>query len=151
MEFLNQNIQVIMAALAVLVLLVVLIAAWRTVSPRMSGRRGQRLGISEYYEIDKSRRLVLVRRDNVEHLILIGGPQDLVVEPGITAQGVASAYQPSPVTPEAAGFRPAPRAPSFTERKPQPVAARGAEPTPLRPATAEPTLQAQARREEPGL
>ena len=30
-----------------------------------------------------SRRLVLVRRDNVEHLLLIGGPTDVVVEPNI--------------------------------------------------------------------
>ena len=33
------------------------------------------------------RRLVLVRRDNVEHLVLIGGPQDVVIEPGISSCG----------------------------------------------------------------
>src|ERR1700743_101527 len=30
-------------------------------------------------------RLVLVRRDNVEHLLMIGGPTDIVVEPNIVA------------------------------------------------------------------
>ena len=73
MEFLSQNMQVIVSALLVLALLLIVMFTWRAVSPRMMGRRGQRLGISEYHEIDKSRRLVLVRRDNVEHLILIGG------------------------------------------------------------------------------
>jgi flagellar protein FliO/FliZ len=33
--------------------------------------------------VDGRRRLVLVRRDNVEHLLMIGGPSDTVVEPNI--------------------------------------------------------------------
>jgi flagellar protein FliO/FliZ len=33
--------------------------------------------------VDGRRRLVLVRRDNVEHLLMIGGPTDIVVEPNI--------------------------------------------------------------------
>ena len=144
MEFLSQNMQVIVAAAVALLVLVVVMLAWRTFSPRMSGRRGQRLGISEFYEIDKSRRLVLVRRDNVEHLIMIGGPQDLVIEPGITPAAIAAAYTPSPVTPEAPAFRPAPRAPVFGDRR-QAAAARPAEPR-----AAEPSLQ-PVRREEPEL
>src|SRR5215469_15576257 len=32
---------------------------------------------------DGRRRLVLIRRDNVEHLLLIGGPTDVVVEANI--------------------------------------------------------------------
>lgn len=143
MEFLSQNMQVVVAAVVALLVLLVVMLAWRTFSPRMLGRRGQRLGISEFYEIDKSRRLVLVRRDNVEHLILIGGPQDLVIEPGITPATIAAAYMPSPVTPEAPAFRPAPRAPVFTERKP--AAARPGESR-----AAEPSLQ-PVRREEPEL
>jgi flagellar protein FliO/FliZ len=138
MEFLNQNMQVAVAALAVLALLLIVMLTWRAISPRMSGRRGQRLGISEYQEIDKLRRLVLVRRDNVEHLILIGGNQDLVIEPGITPAAIAAAYAPSPATPEPGSFRPAPRAPGFTERRP--AAARPADP-----------LQPPPRREEPEL
>jgi hypothetical protein len=141
MEFLTQNMQVIVAALAVLALLVIFLLAWRTLSPRMSGRRGQRLGISEYHELDKSRRLVLVRRDNVEHLILIGGAQDLVIEPGITAAAIAAAYTPSPVGPDSPSFRPAPRAPAFGDRRPP-----APKPEPVRQAE----LQ-QGRREEPEL
>ena len=33
--------------------------------------------------VDGRRRLVLVRRDNIEHLLMIGGPTDIVVEPNI--------------------------------------------------------------------
>jgi hypothetical protein len=36
--------------------------------------------------VDSHRRLVLVRRDDVEHLILIGGPTDVVVEQNIRLQ-----------------------------------------------------------------
>src|SRR6185312_10695134 len=33
--------------------------------------------------VDGRRRLVLIRRDNIEHLLMIGGPTDVVVEPNI--------------------------------------------------------------------
>ena len=49
---------------------------------RMSGGRGrqQRLGIVDAFDIDRQRQLVIVRRDNIEHLIMIGGPNDVVIE-----------------------------------------------------------------------
>lgn len=49
------------------------------------GRSGRmpRLAVIDAAAVDGRRRLVLVRRDNVEHLIMIGGPTDLVVEPNI--------------------------------------------------------------------
>jgi hypothetical protein len=37
--------------------------------------------------IDARRRLVLIRRDNVEHLLIIGGPTDVVVEQNIVRAG----------------------------------------------------------------
>ncbi|HLO78138.1 MAG TPA: flagellar biosynthetic protein FliO [Magnetospirillum sp.] len=43
----------------------------------------RRLAVVETMAVDSRRRLLLVRRDGVEHLVLIGGPQDLVVERGI--------------------------------------------------------------------
>jgi len=56
------------------------------------GSRGRlpRLAIVDAMAVDNRRKLVLVRRDNVEHLILIGGPSDLVVEPGIMRQRAAA-------------------------------------------------------------
>lgn len=43
----------------------------------------KRLEVVDHASVDGRRRLVLVRRDNVEHLIMIGGPVDVVVETGI--------------------------------------------------------------------
>ncbi len=40
--------------------------------------------------VDSRRRLVLVRRDNVEHLIMLGGPTDLVVEANIVRAQAAT-------------------------------------------------------------
>jgi flagellar protein FliO/FliZ len=48
-------------------------------------RNGQRIGVVEIAPVDGSRRLVLVRRDNLEHLLLLSGEGDLVVESGIPA------------------------------------------------------------------
>src|SRR5213592_1033427 len=45
--------------------------------------RQPRLAVIDAAAVDGRRRLVLVRRDNVEHLLIIGGPSDIVVEPNI--------------------------------------------------------------------
>jgi flagellar protein FliO/FliZ len=55
---------------------------------RMSGAnssraRQPRLGIVDIYDLDRQRQLVLLRRDNTEHLLMIGGPNDIVVETNI--------------------------------------------------------------------
>lgn len=50
------------------------------------GRNRQpRLQVLDAAAVDARRRLVLVRRDNVEHLVMIGGPTDIVIESGIGA------------------------------------------------------------------
>ncbi|MBM3565761.1 MAG: FliO/MopB family protein [Alphaproteobacteria bacterium] len=46
----------------------------------------RRLKVVEGIALDSRRRLILVRRDNVEHLLLTGGPNDLTVETGIPAK-----------------------------------------------------------------
>lgn len=46
----------------------------------------RRLGLVESTSVDGRRRLLLVRRDNVEHLILTGGPVDVLLETGIPPQ-----------------------------------------------------------------
>lgn len=45
--------------------------------------REKRLGLVERVMIDGKRTLMLIRRDEVEHLILTGGPVDMVIETGI--------------------------------------------------------------------
>src|SRR5213592_111934 len=45
--------------------------------------RQPRLAVIDAATVDGRRRLILIRRDNVEHLLMIGGPTDIVVEPNI--------------------------------------------------------------------
>ncbi len=49
------------------------------------GKPERRLEVIEQTNIDARRKLVMIRRDNVEHLIMTGGPVDVVVETGIGA------------------------------------------------------------------
>src|ERR1700761_7592955 len=56
--------------------------------------RQPRLAVIEYATVDARRRLLLVRRDNVEHLMMIGGPTDVVVEPNIVRAAPATSREP---------------------------------------------------------
>ena len=49
--------------------------------------RQPRLAVVDNTPIDARRKLVIVRRDNVEHLLLIGGPTDVLVESNIVRAG----------------------------------------------------------------
>jgi hypothetical protein len=64
----------------------------------------QRLDVVEHTSVDGRRRLVLVRRDNVEHLIMTGGPVDVVIETGISPRTV---IHPEVVEPQPVFSRPA--------------------------------------------
>jgi len=70
-----------------------------------AGARGRqpRLAVIDHASVDARRRLILVRRDNVEHLIMIGGPTDVVVESTIVrgAPAPREATLPRPALPEA--------------------------------------------------
>lgn len=44
-----------------------------------------RLAVMEQASVDGKRKLVLIRRDDVEHLIMTGGPVDVVIETGIAS------------------------------------------------------------------
>jgi hypothetical protein len=57
--------------------------AGRGIGSGNSRGRMPRLAVIDAAAVDGRRRLVLVRRDNVEHLLMIGGPSDIVVEPNI--------------------------------------------------------------------
>src|SRR5438046_2906404 len=74
----------------IVVLALIGLAAWlvrRFANSRLGANtsRGRmpRLAVIDAAAVDGRRRLVLVRRDNIEHLIMIGGPSDLVVESNI--------------------------------------------------------------------
>lgn len=64
-------------------------------SPFVRGGRNRqpRLQVLDAAAVDTRRRLVLVRRDDVEHLIMIGGPTDIVIESRIAPAGPVAPNQ----------------------------------------------------------
>lgn len=82
-------------AALVLVLGLIGIAAWGARRLGLLGRlpvaRGaaRRLAVVELTALDPRRRLALVRRDGVEHLLLLGHAGDVVIERGIAVAGGA--------------------------------------------------------------
>lgn len=71
-----------------------------------AGARGRqpRLAVIDAATVDGRRRLVLIRRDNIEHLLMIGGPTDVVVEPNIVrAAGREAVRETGRPTPELPG------------------------------------------------
>jgi flagellar protein FliO/FliZ len=99
-----------------IVLALIGLTAWlvrRFGANRLGTSRGRqpRLAVIDAAAVDGRRRLVLIRRDNIEHLLMIGGPTDVVVEPNIVrAVGTreVSREQPQRIPPEAAPRAPAP-------------------------------------------
>jgi len=64
------------------------------------GRGRKRVTVVDTAMVDGKRQLVIIRRDNVEHLILTGGPQDLVIETGIPAAEPAPMPRRAPAAAE---------------------------------------------------
>ena len=103
---------VIAAVVVLLGLLCLALVLWiirgRPSSPFIRGGRNRapRLAVLDAAAIDTRRRLVLVRRDDVEHLLMIGGPTDIVIETriatagGETAQPAEKAVEQTPVVRE---------------------------------------------------
>lgn len=88
-------------ALGIVILLIV-IAMWLLrlltgTTGRVGRGRNRRLMLVDSLAVDPRRQLLIVRRDNVEHLILTGGPTDLVVETGIPAAEAPAPARPVPV------------------------------------------------------
>jgi flagellar protein FliO/FliZ len=82
-------------ALTALGLLIAVLLVWLLIRKILGSRlnfndkpdrrgRAPRLGITDSFNVDRDgRRLVVVRRDNVEHLVMIGGPNDILIETNI--------------------------------------------------------------------
>lgn len=92
-------------------------------SSLIGGSRGRRprLAVLEAAAVDSRRRLVLIRRDDVEHLVMIGGPGDIVIESGIRRRPAQEPrLAPEPAVAETA--RPVPEPAVETPRPtPEPV------------------------------
>ncbi len=85
--------------------------------------QGRRVQVVEQVQVDARRQLLVIRRDNVEHLVMTGGPQDLVIETGIPAAekpalparrqtGPQAVEEPAKVTPIPAEATPEPPRPT---------------------------------------
>lgn len=89
------------------VLVLVAVVYWlvRRYSGHGLGRIGRgrvpRLAVIDAMAVDGRRRLILVRRDNVEHLILVGGPSDVVIEHAILRPRQRPAARPQVAAPQA--------------------------------------------------
>ena len=67
----------------VLVLIVIglwLLKLFTTAGQRLGRLNEKRLQVLETATVDGKRKVMIIRRDNVEHVIMTGGPQDLVIE-----------------------------------------------------------------------
>ncbi|MDH3241506.1 MAG: flagellar biosynthetic protein FliO [Alphaproteobacteria bacterium] len=88
-------VQFILALIFVLALIGLLAWAYRRFALGqklpMVPRRSGRLDIVEFRNIDAKRRLVLIRRDEIEHLILLGPNSETVIEAGIGIQSIIKA------------------------------------------------------------
>lgn len=141
----------VIAGAAALVALIVLFVVWRLLRFSASGtnivggrNRKTRLAVMDATAVDAHRRLVLVRRDDVEHLILIGGSADIVVERDIRLAGqVRRPAPPADVSLEPqAVAEPAPPPRPAQPSRPVPVPSQPRAPTVLtRPTPAPPVMR----------
>ena len=97
-------------ALGVVLVLIVL-GVWLlklifAASSNVGRGRNRRLSVVDSLALDPKRQLLIIRRDNVEHLILTGGSQDVVVESGIPVHEQQSAQPPRRPLPGAARGKP---------------------------------------------
>src|SRR3954468_7234537 len=149
----------------IVVLALIGVAAWLVrrfatsrLGPNTQRGRMPRLAVIDAAAVDGRRRLVLVRRDNVEHLLMIGGPTDIVVEPNIVrATPARDQAAQRPVGSELPRIPPIPDSVNWSEGEgldhaephlPEPLPSR-----PARPAFADemrrPALPVAERRPEP--
>jgi len=130
--------------IALVVLVLVLIFLKRRNSPlfiKGGKSREPRLMVLDAAAIDPKRRLVLIRRDEIEHLIMIGGPTDIVIEAGISDRSKAAAPARSASVEEITAQQPV-FVPAAEIRQTTPAAER-------RPEPARPAVPAQPERPAP--
>src|SRR5579875_3072365 len=108
---LSQPVKFVIAFVVVLALIG--LTAWlvrRFGASRLGGStrgRQPRLAVIDAANVDGRRRLVLIRRDNIEHLLMIGGPSDVVIEANIVRAVPAREPLPARVPAPEAAARPA--------------------------------------------
>ena len=78
----------------------------------------KRLEVMDQFNVDGRRRLVLIRRDDVEHLIMTGGPVDVVIETGISPPDGAPRLYPAPTEPQTPALSPVRADPPMADPEP---------------------------------
>src|SRR6187399_170277 len=114
----------------VFVLLLIGAAAWLVrrfgaaqIEAAARGRQ-PRLAVVDSAAVDGRRKLVIIRRDNVEHLLMIGGPTDVVVETNLIRSTAATTREAAPARNGSAEAQPrtaAPADPTPWPLQPEPV------------------------------
>lgn len=128
------------ALVVVLILIALLFRIWRAFNRGGFGKASQqRLGVIEAATVDPKRRLVIVRRDNVEHLVMIGGPNDILIESGIQRQAVTPGMQQVHAHPAQTRREAAPRSPQQPSQPPS--VAQNQQPQPAHAAQVTPQMQ----------
>lgn len=69
---------------------------------RLGRSNEKRLQVIDTATVDGKRKVMIIRRDNVEHVIMTGGPQDLVIESGIAVAAPQPLRRPQAARPAAA-------------------------------------------------
>lgn len=156
--FAGQGSSLIMAiGVVALALVALFLVFWfmraRSTSTFIRGGRNRqpRLAVLDAAAVDARRRLVLIRRDDVEHLIMIGGPTDLVIESRIVPVEAGQPEAQKPVAIPATVTMPAPR-PQPVQARPEPTPEPVQKAAPVREPAAEPAAAAAPvidRRPEP--
>jgi len=132
----GQGATLLTAIIIVAVALLALVGVFWLIRKRASStfirggkNRQPRLAVLDATAVDTRRRLVLIRRDDVEHLVMIGGPTDIVIESRIPQQPdqgraaqQADHATPSPTPPQQQRMAPpAPRSAPQQERASAPA------------------------------
>ncbi len=109
-----------------IVLVLIVLAVWflkliSNVSGSAARGRNRRLAVVDTLALDQKRQLVIVRRDDVEHLILTGGPHDVVVETGIPVPETAKPEPARRGLPSLATRRPVGTKPAQAPTQPTPA------------------------------
>jgi flagellar protein FliO/FliZ len=83
-----------------IVLILIVLGVWTLKYLSEAGQRvgrgkTRRLQVIDSAQVDGKRKVVIIRRDNIEHVLLTGGPQDLVIETGLIAPAPPQQRRPA--------------------------------------------------------
>ncbi|MBU4530434.1 MAG: flagellar biosynthetic protein FliO [Hoeflea sp.] len=152
----GQGATLLTAIVIVAVALLALVGVFWVIRARASStfirggkNRQPRLAVLDATAVDTRRRLVLIRRDDVEHLVMIGGPTDIVIESRIVHP--ADDQVAPPPRPKAAQQKIEPQPERIDRPAPAPAPAPAAAQRPAVEPRPQPQPQRPEQVREPGM